>query len=171
MENETIRKAIDDAIANVARRLPEIARKALDALLTEEVWGENVETKQLKCGLKIAMEDYCEINADGNKKTKFTFNEALEIEKKTNGKWRVPTVAEWMQIVLELGTTEDGNLDREKLVKELNLTEDDDGYGYYWSSTSGSSTGAYSLYFRSSGVNPANDDLRGFGYSVRCVSL
>ena len=42
-------------------------------------------------------------------------------------------------------------------------------YGYYWSSTAYSSIGAYSLYFNSGDVYPANYSGRRFGFSVRCV--
>jgi len=42
-------------------------------------------------------------------------------------------------------------------------------YGYYWSSSSYSSTYAYDLYFNSSYVNSANNDGRRYGFSVRCV--
>ena len=43
-------------------------------------------------------------------------------------------------------------------------------YGYYWSSTSNSSTYAYSLLFYSSLVNSASNDYRRRGFSVRCLA-
>ena len=134
-----------------------------------DAWGKDVKTKKLNCGLETAMEDYYEIDESGSKKTEFTFDEALEIEKKTGGKWRVPTIKEWLQIVLELGTTEDGNLDRNKFVKELNLTEDEDSYGYYWSSTVYSGSFAYYLNYNSGGLYPADRYGRSNGRSVRLV--
>lgn len=42
-------------------------------------------------------------------------------------------------------------------------------YGRYWSSTAGNANDAYYLYFYGSYVNPANDNSRYFGYSVRLV--
>ncbi len=41
--------------------------------------------------------------------------------------------------------------------------------GYYWSSTPNSATNAYSLNFNSGGVNPQNNNVRGYGFPVRCV--
>ena len=41
--------------------------------------------------------------------------------------------------------------------------------GYYWSSSSGSSTGAYNLYFTSSYVYSANSNYRRYGFPVRCI--
>jgi uncharacterized protein (TIGR02145 family) len=41
-------------------------------------------------------------------------------------------------------------------------------YGYYWSSTQGSSSNAYLLYVSSNDVNTFNFN-RGYGYSLRCV--
>ena len=43
-------------------------------------------------------------------------------------------------------------------------------YGYYWSSTVGSGTLAYGLYFDSVLVTPAYSDNKYLGYSVRCLS-
>lgn len=129
----------------------------------------DVPTKKLKCGLEIALEDYYEINEDGSKKTEFTFDEALEIPKKTSGKWRVPTVVEWTRILLELGSGENGDFDRDAFVGALKLTEDEDGRGSYWSSTVRSDTLARRLYFSSTYIYPQNYNNRNFGFSVRCV--
>ena len=43
--------------------------------------------------------------------------------------------------------------------------------GDYWSSSANSVTYGYYLYFRSGSVNPAGDNYRGVGLSVRCVSV
>ena len=43
--------------------------------------------------------------------------------------------------------------------------------GYSWSSTAGSSIGAYALYFSEGNVNPADGNNRGSGRSVRLVSV
>ena len=44
-------------------------------------------------------------------------------------------------------------------------------YGYYWSSVSDTSGGAYYLYFDSGFVAPSRNDFWYFGFSVRCVAL
>ena len=44
-------------------------------------------------------------------------------------------------------------------------------YGYYWSSTAGDTSYAYSLYFNSDYVNPGTDgNGKYYGFSVRCVA-
>ena len=42
-------------------------------------------------------------------------------------------------------------------------------FGYYWSSSYISETDAYSMYFSSGGVYPADDHYRRYGFSVRAV--
>ena len=42
-------------------------------------------------------------------------------------------------------------------------------YGYYWSSTSWNSNGAYGLYFRDGALSPQNANFRYYGRSVRLV--
>ena len=42
--------------------------------------------------------------------------------------------------------------------------------GEYWSRTVGDSSGAYYLYFSSSGVYPQVNGLRGYGYPLRCTA-
>jgi hypothetical protein len=42
-------------------------------------------------------------------------------------------------------------------------------YGYYWSSSYGSATSAYILYFGSSNVDPANSGSRRYGFTARAV--
>lgn len=160
---------LNERLAELEKRVDRL--EAMQPPIEQKAWGNGIETTMLDCGLEIALEDYYEIDENGNKKTEFTFDEAQEIEKKTSGKWRVPTAKEWLKIVLELGTTENGNLDRDNLVKELNLTEDEDGcYGDYWSSTVVSASQAYGLGFGSSGLYPAVQYGRYGGRSVRCVS-
>ena len=41
--------------------------------------------------------------------------------------------------------------------------------GFYWSSSLYSSTYGYHLYFHSTGVSPANNNLRFCGFTVRAV--
>lgn len=131
-------------------------------------WGEGVKTKKLKCGLEIALEDYYEIDEEGNKKIEFTYNEAAEIKKKTNGKWRVPTMVEWAQICDELGV-KNNEVDKGALVKALQLTVNEMGYGSYWSRTAYSAQNGYALNVNTTGVNPANLSNKYYGFAVRCV--
>ena len=119
----------------------------------------------------IANIDYYEILPDGTKKTEFTWDEAMEIEKKTHGKWRVPTVPEWFAICAAFGRSEDGvDVDPKILRKTLGLATDEDGYGYYWSAASNSTTNSYNLYFNSTGLAPRYDFSKGSGFAVRCVA-
>ena len=42
--------------------------------------------------------------------------------------------------------------------------------GYYWSSTARSNSRAYSLYLNSSNISPTNNDIKHYGFTVRCVA-
>lgn len=149
-------------------------------------WEDNAI--HLDCGITLAPEDY----HDGARKF-FTWDEAMEIEKKSNGKWRLPTPKEWMMICAELGTDEDGVFDAEVLEKNTGIKlngwvwkggmddyrEDPSGgsldsqgtNGNYWSATAASTaTNAYDLYFGSSYLHPQRADNKGYGFSVRCVA-
>lgn len=119
--------------------------------------------------IKIADIDYYEILPDGTKKTEFTWDEAMEIEKKTHGKWRVPTQAEWFAIAAAFGSDKDGKVTGETLAKSLNLTTDKDGYGNFWSSTVGGDNAHY-LYFYSTNVYPQDLINKVYGFTVRCVA-
>ena len=147
------------------KEISEMIAEAIQKNKSPKVWGEDVEVKKLNCGIEIAMEDYWEFDENGEKKTEFTFDEALEIEGKTNGKWRVPTIAEWMQIVLELAP----DLDRDRFVAALGLTEDENGFGRYWSSTVNSADYGYNLGYGSSELFPAYRSSRVVGWSVRLI--
>lgn len=120
--------------------------------------------------IKIADRDYYEILPDGTKKTKFTWDEAMEIEKKTHGKWRVPTQAEWFAIAAAFGTDNEGEVTGKTLVKNLNLTTDEGGYGNYWSSTPYAATSSRGFGFRSTSVYPQDGSCKTYGCTVRCVA-
>ena len=120
--------------------------------------------------IKVADRDYYEILPDGTKKTAFTWDEAMEIEKKTHDKWRVPTQAEWFAIVAAFGRDEDEKITGETLAKNLNLTTDEGGDGYFWSSSVDGTTGARNLYFGSTAVNPQYSSDKVYGFTVRCVA-
>lgn len=169
MNLEQLKKAISEAFEKAAE---EAAKKILEECPRKET-KEETETWEpggiIRTSIgDLANEDYYEIMEDGTKKTEFTWDEAMEIEKKTNGKWRLPTIFEWDRLVAEFGD-KDGKLDRDAFVKELDLTEDEDGVGYYWASTRYSSANyAYNLLFSSYYVCRGSSYRYG-GRSVRLV--
>ena len=136
-----------------------------------EPWEEVVNHKIIG-NLTIADRDYYEIDADGNKKTKFTWDEAMEIEKKTNGKWRVPTPKELTLMAYQLGFNSESVFDGELFAKNLGIIGrfKEDGYCRYWSSRVGGANGSYSLVFGSSYLNPQLNYSKGYGFAVRCVA-
>lgn len=136
-------------------------------------WG--VVAKSKLANIEVADTNYTE----GEKKY-FTFDEALEIEKKLKKSgWRLPTRSEWVLLAEEFGQ-ENGLLNAETIIKNLKLpkegyqsingyTHDAGNNGRYWSSTAYSITSrAYALNF-DSGVNPSLNSNRYDGMSVRCV--
>lgn len=122
--------------------------------------------------IKVADIDYYEILPDGAKKTTFTWDEAMEIEKKTHGKWRVPTVPEWFAICAVFGRSEDGtDVDPQVLKKNLNLATDEDGsYGNYWSAATYNTGNSRYLNFFASLLYPRAGSYKGVGFAVRCVA-
>lgn len=128
--------------------------------------------------VEIADENYTE---DG--KEYFTFDEALEVEKKMQSTgWRLPTRHEWVLICEEFGVDEQMNLNADALMKNLGLAMR--GYsipnaeakfvgqeGNYWSRSANPTdvTLAYYLYFYASAVNPSLNDDRWYGFSLRLV--
>lgn len=143
MNVEQLKKAINEAFEKAAEALGvcvneigDLANEILEETPHEEIKEEAWRPDVIICTSigDVAAEDYYEIQEDGTKKTKFTWDEAMEIEKKTNGKWRLPTIFEWDKLVAEFGD-KGGELDRDAFVKELDLAEDKYGDGYYWAST------------------------------------
>ena len=121
--------------------------------------------------IKVADIDYYEILPDGTKKTKFTWDEAMEIEKKTHGKWRVPTVPEWFAICAAFGRSEDGtDVDPQILKDNLGLAIDEDGVGYYWSAATYHTDTSRCLLFYGSSLYPRSGYCKGFSFTVRCVA-
>ena len=122
--------------------------------------------------LLIADQDYYELLPDGTKKTRFTWEEAMEIEKKTNGKWRLPTPQEFAQTVLYYGFDDEGIFRGERFAERLNLTTEDDKrlIGGFWSRTASSTTNAMALFFDDNSVNPQGNEYKALGFSVRCVN-
>ena len=157
-----------------------VVRQKFDCLLDlkdwedyeeEKDWIDEVKVQELSSGLKIADRDYYEIDADGDKKTEFTWDEAMEIEKKTNGKWRLPTTKELNQMAIDLGYDDDGVFDGKLFAKNLGIEdrfEEDDNY--YWSLRSYSTTGSNYLYFSSTSLYPQGNGNRDNEFAVRCVA-
>lgn len=175
MNLEQLKKVIRDAALEAVKEAAEEAvKKIFEGCPREEIKGES-ETWEPGGVIHtsigdLANEDYYEILEDGTKKTTFTWDEAMEIEKKTNGEWRLPTIFEWDKLVAEFGD-KDGELDRDAFVNILTLTEDEDGsgFGYYWASTRCSSANdAYCLCFDSYYVFRISR-YRDFGRSVRLI--
>lgn len=143
-----------------------------------DFWKDNLI--ELDCGLKFAPENYYE----GNKRF-FTWDEAKKYEKETlipHG-FRLPTLADWTAAYCECGQKENGEDDPDKFEETLKLSKE--GYmdydftsesgqgssGYFWSGTPSSETNAYYLHYWSTGVNPQNNDTKGYGFSIRCVEI
>lgn len=158
--------------------------KFLDGLLkhdfVEEIkdedpkWGVAAYSKLAK--IEVADSDYIE----GDKKH-FTYDEALEIEKKLKKfGWRLPTRSEWVLVCEEFGQDKKGELSSQKLMENLGLKKNGirwpDGdimsagrEGNYWAATAYSSTNsAYRLFFLT-GVYPSRSNDRCLGFSLRFV--
>lgn len=121
--------------------------------------------------IKVADIDYYEILPDGTKKTKFTWDEAMEIEKKTHGKWRVPTVPEIFAICAAFGRSDDGTDVNPQILKDnLGLAIDEDGVGDYWSAAASTINSSRYLDFYGSCLYPRYGGSKGYGFAVRCVA-
>lgn len=170
----------EDIKALIREVLAEGTDEVKGAISVSEVEPWDAGVIETECGLEVADKDYYEVLKDGTKKTHFTWDEAMEIELKTGGKWRLPTAMQWMKLVCEFCDTGEGKPDPNELVEQLglglhgwqDLDRDKTGtgaYGCYWSSTAGTASSAYNLDFSSSNVNPQYGNDRGFGLSVRLI--
>lgn len=132
---------------------------------------------ETECGIKLCRENYFK-----GKKTHFTFEEALEIDKEARKHGlRLPMVVDFEKLYAFYGLGENGEDTPKKLVDELGFQLAgayssgslylSGSYGYYWSSTVYNSNYAYNLYLDSSSVSPQDNSNRYYGYSVRCVSI
>lgn len=139
-----------------------------------ENWEKNGIKSKL-ANILIAPEDYIE----GDKKH-FTWDEAMEIEKKLNNGWRLPSRHEMVLIAEEFSrNVETDELEGKYLQKNLGLRlsgykstsvlYNTGTYGFYWSRTASSTTFAYYLSFDSTNIYPAYLSNRYVGYSVRLV--
>lgn len=151
-----------------------------------KMWEENAI--RLACGITLAPEDYHE-----GERNFFTWDEAMEIEKQTGGKWRLPTPEEWMLICAERGTDENGVFFADILEENVDIAlngwvydSDMDDYregptgggslygqgtnGRFWSAAAKDGTFAYNLAFNGSSLNPQYTSSKGSGFTVRCVA-
>lgn len=139
--------------------------------------------------LQVALTDYYELSDNNNatvvdgKKKYFTYDEAMEVQKKLEDRgWRLPTRSEWVLLCEEFGQDDDGLLSPKKLEENLrlirgghvNLSTGSLRYAglssYYWSATTyPNATYAYALHFTSTNVYPSDYNARFYGFSVRLV--
>lgn len=173
------KKFINDFSRRMNKSLKKLARQALrEAMSQQYITSFGVIATSKLAKVQIADHDYTE----GSKKH-FTFEEALEVEKKLKYTgWRLPTRSEWVLICEEFGQ-KDGALDAAQLMSAFKLSLN--GYvnpsgpnliitglsGYYWSSTPSSTTSnAYALTFcKGTTVHPSNDTNRCYGHPLRLV--
>ena len=159
-------KALELELDNVKKRIDRLESTKQDNRSKQlEDWENNNITCK-SAGLKIALNDYYKIDEDEDKKTEFTFEEVKNLN--IDG-WRLPTTEEWMQIYSEFGFDGNNVPDRDVFVKTLMLTESENCYGHYWSSSTLSSSNAYCLSFYPSYVSLADYCYRFYGHSVRLV--
>lgn len=173
----TLTKKDEEKIRRIVRE--EFKAKNKEQHPNYDEWDEEAIESDL-LDIKIAPKNYWEIDEDGNKKEYFTWNEAMEIQKKLPDGWRLPTRSEWTIIAEEFGVDKNGELDGTKLSEALDLplsgyrlggsTNNQGSGGYYWSSVANNNNGAYSLYLDSSNVNPQNYSNKWLGFTVRCVA-
>lgn len=157
---------------HLLRELAEKIQQITNDPLTKNDFGV-IATSKL-AGVEIAERDYCE----GDKKY-FTFDEAIEIEKKLNNGWRLPTRKEWTLICEEFACDDKCKLSAKLLIDKLGLglngnyasnLNDSGADGGYWSSTiNGSSYGYDLLLLSGNGVLSQDYSSKYNGYSIRLV--
>lgn len=158
------KKELEDYLKSIAPRIA-------DSTLPE--FGVIAVSKLAEVG--IADKDYTE----GDKKH-FTFEEALEVEKKMEGTgWRLPTRHEWALICEEFANGEDDKLKPKLLEEKLGLgkyghcIEDEvcssGEIAYYWSRSSRNSSYAFYLAFNDVNAWPSGYSYRHYGRSLRLV--
>ena len=157
-------KALELELDNVKKRIDSLESIKQDNQQLEDWENNNITCKS--AGLKIALNDYYEIDENGDKKTEFTFDEVKDL---TIDGWRLPTAKEWTQIYSEFGFDNNDVPDKDIFAKTLMLTEDENCFGDYWSFTARSSSLAYGLNIGQSNVYPSVFSNRYYGYSVRLV--
>lgn len=173
----TLTKKDEEKIRKIVREEFKVKNKEQHPNYDE--WDEEAIESDL-LDIKIAPENYWEIDEDGNKKEYFTWDEAMDIEKKLPDGWRLPTRSEWAILAEEFGTDDNGELDGAKLSEALDLplsgyryggsTYSQGSYGYYWSSVAYNNNYAYNLLLNSSDVYPQDYYSKWNGFTVRCIA-
>ena len=173
----TLTKKDEEKIRKIVREEFKVKNKEQHPNYDE--WDEEAIESDL-LDIKIAPENYWEIDEDGNKEEYFTWDEAMEIQKKLPNGWRLPTRSEWAILAEEFGTDDNGELDGTKLSEALDLplsgdrsggsTYNQGSLGYYWSSVAYNNNIAYSLVLGSSSVSPQGYDNKWRGFTVRCIA-
>lgn len=166
--------------AEIKQMIREALMEPQDTAVELPTWEPKVLKKSKMLGIEIASENYWEIDEDGNKKEYFTWDEAMEIQKKLPNGWRLPTRSEWAILAEEFGQDENGELNGTKLSEALDLplsgnrnggsTYDQGSYGYYWSSVANNNNNAYNLNLNSSDVSPQSYGSKWLGFTVRCIA-
>ena len=160
-------KALELELDNVKKRIDSLKSTKQDNRSKQlEDWENNNITCK-SAGLKIALNDYYEIDEDEDKKTEFTFDEVKDLN--IDG-WRLPTAKEWTQIYSEFGFDGNDVPDRDIFIKSLMLMKNAGVSGYWWSSTVYDAYHSFVLLvYHGYGVNPTSWYDRYDGVSVRLV--
>ena len=148
-------------------RVQELIRMELAKLPSERLLSDWEPENTLKVMIdgeehEVALNPYYQYDEDGNKKTEFTWDEAMKIPKHPDG-WRIPTRHEFAEIIEQLGQDDDGDIN-DKLTKATGWS------GYFWSSTENASytNCAWALGVSSSNAYVYNYDMSP-SYQVVCL--
>lgn len=140
-------------------------------------WTAGREIEVPNSNLVVAENDYFEIDKDGNKKTYFTWDEAVKIN--IDG-WRLPTTEE-IKIICAPFINDFEKDDAENFMNKYNFSKNgcynyatgninyQGSAGYYWESNAISTTYARGLYFSSTYLYPQANYSKGYGFSVKLV--
>lgn len=164
----------------VVEQHPDFEKWRRDCIETAVYAGRDYDNNR-DLFLTVAPEDFYIIQ-NGARKEYFTWDEAMELEKKVlkpNG-WRLPTCKELAQLCA-CYIDDKGSDDVERFMKELNAERRGDmdtngsignvgSYGLWWSSTASSAAYARGLLFNSGYFYPQDGYYKGYGFAVRCVA-
>lgn len=148
-------------------------------------WKNAIHTKS---GVVFAPEDFYLLDEQGRRKEFFTWDEALDIEKKIlrpNG-WRLPTINDWAKAVIEFKKSKYmrlklnlglngfiwwGEVDMYNMNLDMAVPGFQGMYGYYWSSTKYSKYRIYNMHVSTSKIRLVHGSYSDYGNSIRCVAL
>lgn len=187
-------EAINDRLERIETALDlagiELPEKVAETILSTPtgVFGrwENESIESKLANVIVAPENITkelagDIGTEKEGKMYFTYDEAMELEKKVlkpNG-WRLPTRSEWVMLAEEFGQDRKGVLRKDLLMSRLGLTPTGGFYGgnlynattggCYWSRTATSATNANNLRFYSGLIYPQDYSYKYNGFAVRAV--